>query len=142
MGHRHPHGHRMTKREREAAYAANAPLGALPSDSGVSISDSEANALVDEAIDLRNRLSWPTDAEVIRCMIDNGCPPKDAERQVTASRKATSQYLGMFARKFYVDVQDAAKGDPEAKARVEHVREAWGRQKARQAAAGASQATA
>ncbi len=83
------------------------------------LSDQELWALAGEAADLRLRLAACSPGEVRQTLIEHGCPPKAALRQVMDPLGRT------YAAKFHVDVADAALGDPEAKARVEFVTEGW-----------------
>lgn len=83
--------------------------------------DTELDALAEEMAQNVVRMNQATDQEVIRCLIDNGMEAESAAQQLVMPG------LASFARQFYLDVQDTALGNPEAKARVEHVREAWGR---------------
>lgn len=83
--------------------------------------EEELDALAEEMAHNVRRMNEATDSEVIRCLIDNGMPGEDAAQQLKMHG------LASFARQFYLDVQDAALGNPEAKMRVEACREAWGR---------------
>lgn len=83
--------------------------------------DAELDALAEEMAQNVTRMNLATDTEVVRCLIDAGMPPEDAAQQMKMPG------LAGFARQFYLDVQDATLGNPEAKARVEACREAWGR---------------
>lgn len=83
--------------------------------------DAELDALAEEMALNVKRMNEATDSEVIRCLIDNGCPAEDAAQQLKMYG------LASFARQFYLDVQDAKLGNPEAKARVGQVRDAWGK---------------
>lgn len=92
--------------------------------------DVELDALAEEMAQNVIRMNEATDGEVIRCLIDNGMPPEDAAQQMKM------RGLASFARQFYLDVQDAALGNPEAKLRVNHMRE--GMEKLKRLKSGAS----
>lgn len=83
--------------------------------------EAELDALAEEMAANVKRMNEATDSEVIRCLVDNGMPRKDAAQQMKVHG------LASFARQFYLDVQDAKLGNPEAKGRVEACREAWGK---------------
>jgi hypothetical protein len=83
------------------------------------LTDVELDLIAEELAGTVERMQNVTDSEAIRCMIDNGCPARDAAEQVKHPQ------LGVFARQFYVDCQDARLGNAEARAKVEAVREGW-----------------
>lgn len=88
------------------------------------LSDQELWSLTGEAADLRLRLAMLSPGEVMATMIEHGCPKKAALRQVQDPQ------LRGFAARFHLDVADARLGNPEARARVEHVTSGWDRMRA------------
>jgi hypothetical protein len=84
------------------------------------MSEVEQAALAEELAANVERMREPSREDVIGCLIENGMPPIDAERQMQNSG------LEGFARQFYIDAQDARLGHDKAKERVERCREVWG----------------
>lgn len=68
---------------------------------------------------IAQELNWPNDRLLISTLVAGGQPQWSAEqiRYHPPARWA--------ALKFWLDVQDAAEGDAEAKARVDYCREMW-----------------
>jgi hypothetical protein len=88
------------------------------------LSDQELWNLSGEAADLRLRLAMLSPGEVMETLVRHGCPKKAALRQVQDPQ------LRGFAARFHIDVADAALGNPEARARMEHVITGWDRLRA------------
>lgn len=88
------------------------------------LSDQELWSLAGEAADLRLRLAMCSPGEVRQTLIDHGCPPKAATRQVQ------DPHGRGYGARFHLDVADAALGDPKAQARVDHVTEMWAKMRA------------
>lgn len=83
-------------------------------------SDAEKNALAEEMALNYERMMVLTRDEVVGAMVECGCPRKDAEQQFA------NEQLSIYARQFYIDLQDSKLGDERAKERVERCKEAWG----------------
>lgn len=88
------------------------------------LSDAELRDLVADAADLRLRLAVLSPGDVYQTLIQHGCPKRPAVNMVT------NPQLRGFAARFHLDCEDAHAGDPEAKARVEHVMTGWERMRA------------
>ena len=85
------------------------------------LSDVELDALAEELSVNVERMRNATRGEVVGAMIEAGCPRHDAEEQFA------NRQLEGYARQFYLDWLDSKTGNPEARARVEKIREFWGR---------------
>lgn len=85
------------------------------------LSEAELEQLADEAAILRLRLAPLTYAAVEASLTEHGCPANVAHRLVR------NPMMVLHACRFHLDLQDAALGDPEAKARVEHMQDGWAR---------------
>lgn len=83
------------------------------------LSDEELDTLVREAVDIRFRMAMLRPEQVAAKMIEHGCPADAAYQQVKL------RGLRQFAAKFYLDCEDAERGDSEAKRRVEFVEAGW-----------------
>jgi hypothetical protein len=83
------------------------------------LSDAELHELTGEAADLQLRMSQLVAGEVAARMNEHGCPLLAAHRTVKHPLLAPSCY------RFYLDCEDAERGDPEAKARVEIMERGW-----------------
>ena len=66
-----------------------------------------------------SELEHPNDELLVATLVAHGHPREDAE-QLRFHPKAR-----MGAYRFWINVQDAAKGDPDAKEWVDRAREAW-----------------
>lgn len=88
------------------------------------LSDQELWSLAGEAADLRIRLAECSPGEVIKTMVEHGCP------KVAAIRQMQDPMLKGHGARFHIDVADAAMGDPKARARVDHVVEIWAKMRA------------
>lgn len=85
------------------------------------LSDAELGEVAEDMADIYERAMAPSETQIIAKMIHYGCPRRAAEQQMAHPG------LSLYARQFYVDAEDAEHGDPEAKARLERVQEAWAR---------------
>lgn len=92
------------------------------------LSDVELGQVAEEMADIYERAMAPSTRQVIAKMVHYDCPRRAAEQQMKHGG------LALYARLFYVDAEDAERGDPEAKERLERCREAWGRLNRAQAA--------
>lgn len=68
---------------------------------------------------IERELAWPNDRLLISTLVAHGQPQWSAE-QIRFHPPAR-----FAALKFWLDVQDSAEGDAEAKARVDYCREMW-----------------
>jgi hypothetical protein len=59
------------------------------------------------------------DRELIACLVANGQPAW------SAAEVSTNPQVRMMALKFWLDVQDSAEGDLEARQRVDYIRAGW-----------------
>lgn len=85
------------------------------------LSDPELAALVAAAADIRTRMALLSPGECAETLISHGMPRRAAYEQVRTPG------LRFFAAKFKLDCEDAEKGDPQARARVEYCEEEWAR---------------
>lgn len=83
------------------------------------LSDVELGQVADELADIYERAMAPSTDQVIAKMIHYGCPRKAAIEQLKHPG------LALYARQFYVDAEDAERGEPIAKARLERTKEQW-----------------
>jgi hypothetical protein len=84
------------------------------------LSDAELEVLAREATDLYMRIANTDPRDIIRVMIEYGCPEDDAKKMIS------DPLLREGAYRFYFDYLDGAVGgDPEAKERWEFVTESW-----------------
>jgi hypothetical protein len=86
------------------------------------MSDLELGKVAEEMADIYERAMAPSTDQVIAKMIHYGCPRGAAVQQMRHPG------LALYGRQFYVDAEDAERGEPEAKARLEQTTEAWARQ--------------
>jgi len=98
------------------------------------LTDQELNDLTAAAADLRLRLAHANPGEVRETLVAHGCP-----KQV-AARMCSNPLMLPYAARFHIDTADALLGDPEAKARMEHVQKGWETLKKRGAPQSASEA--
>ena len=68
---------------------------------------------------IARELNWPNDRLLIATLVAHGQPQWSAEQ---IRHYPPARY---YALSFWLDVQDAAEGDPEARARVDYCREQW-----------------
>jgi hypothetical protein len=85
------------------------------------LSDAELNEATRLAAELQLRMIDTDARDVLRVLVDNGCPRADALGMLNNPQMR----LGAF--RFYFDTIDAALGDKDAKYRVEHVTVTWSR---------------
>jgi hypothetical protein len=85
------------------------------------LSDAELGQVAEEMADIYERAMAPSTYQVIAKMVHYGCPRGAAVQQMKHPG------LALYGRQFYVDAEDAEHGDPDAKERLERVREAWSR---------------
>lgn len=85
------------------------------------LSDAELNEATRVAAELQLRMELSDPRDVLRVLVDNGCPRADAQGMLNNPQMR----LGAF--RFYFDTIDAAAGDKAAADRVEHVTVTWSR---------------
>lgn len=89
------------------------------------LSDAELGVVAEEMADNYERAMAPSTGQVIAKMVHYGCPRSSAVQQMRHPG------LALYGRQFYVDAEDAERGEPVAKERLERVTEAWARQNER-----------